>query len=129
MRSLRKTLLLATLVSVVLVLALLHSWPTRVYTTVDVWQHPGPARQLEERLPEPDHRLDNIPFRVRDNVVSLLPRNGCVCEAETGGINLPFAQLLFLRVSAHMLYTAFEASELEKMKQRRAKEYKSFQKT
>lgn len=70
MRSLRKTLLFAILVSVVLVLALLHSWPTRVYTAVDVWQRPGPIfeRHLEERLTESDHQLDNIPFHVRDNV-------------------------------------------------------------
>lgn len=70
MRSLRKTLLLAILVSAVLVLALLHSWPTRAYTAVDVWQRPGSLleRHLEERLPEPDHRLGNIPYRVRDNV-------------------------------------------------------------
>uniref|UniRef100_A0A8C4DK48 Beta-1,4 N-acetylgalactosaminyltransferase n=1 Tax=Dicentrarchus labrax TaxID=13489 RepID=A0A8C4DK48_DICLA len=130
MRSLRKTLLLAILVSVVLVLALLHSWPTRAYTTVDVWQRPGPIveRHLEERLPEADHRLGNIPFRVRDSVAILLARNGCVCEGESGGVNLPFAQLLFPRVSAHPLHTAFEASELEEMKRRRAKEYKSFQK-
>ncbi|XP_042372901.1 beta-1,4 N-acetylgalactosaminyltransferase 1-like, partial [Plectropomus leopardus] len=130
MRSLRKTVLLAVLVSVVLVLALLHSWPTRAYTTVDVWQRPGSIleRHLEERLPEPDHRLSNIPFHVRDSVASLLARNGCVCEGESGGINLPFAQLLFPRVSAHPLHTAFEASELEEMKRRRAKEYNSFQK-
>uniref|UniRef100_A0AAQ6APZ7 Beta-1,4 N-acetylgalactosaminyltransferase n=1 Tax=Amphiprion ocellaris TaxID=80972 RepID=A0AAQ6APZ7_AMPOC len=130
MRSLRKTVLLAILVSVVLVLALLHSWPTRTYTTVDVWQRPGPSveRHLEERLPELDHRLSNIPFHVRDSVASLLARNGCICEGESGGVNLPFAQLLFPRVSAHPLHTAFEASELEEMKRRRAKEYKSFQK-
>ncbi|XP_034726237.1 beta-1,4 N-acetylgalactosaminyltransferase 1 isoform X1 [Etheostoma cragini] len=129
MRSLKKTVLLAILVSVVLVLALLHSWPTRAYTTVDVWQRQGPIveRHLGERLPEPDHRLGNIPFHVRDNVASLLARNGCVCEGESGGVNFPFAQLLFPRVSAHPLHTAFEASELEEMKRRRAKEYKSFQ--
>lgn len=70
MRSVRKTVLLAILVSVVLVLALLHSWPTRAYTTVDVWQRPGPIleQHLEERLTELDHQLDNIPFHVRDNV-------------------------------------------------------------
>ncbi|KAF0035007.1 hypothetical protein F2P81_012765 [Scophthalmus maximus] len=129
MRYLRKTVLLAILASVVLVLALLHSWPTRAYTTVDVWQRPGPMveRRLGERLPEPDHQLDKIPFRVRDNVASLLARNGCLCEGESGGVNLPFAQLLFPRVSAHPLHTAFEASELEEIKRRRAKEYKSFQ--
>lgn len=123
-------MLLAILVSVVLVLALLHSWPTRAYSTVDVWQRLGPLveRNLEEKLAEPDHQLGNIPIHVRDNVASLLARNGCVCEGDSGGINLPFAQLLFPRVSAHPLHTAFKSSELEEMKKRRAQEYKSFQK-
>ncbi|XP_029682483.1 beta-1,4 N-acetylgalactosaminyltransferase 1 isoform X1 [Takifugu rubripes] len=125
MRSLRKTLLLAILASVLLVLALLHSWPTRVYTAVDVWQHQG---HLQERLPEADPRLSNISFHVRDHVASLLARNGCVCEGEGRGVNLPFAQLLFPRVSAQPLHTAFDASELEDIKKRRAKEYQSFQK-
>ncbi|CAB1315020.1 unnamed protein product, partial [Coregonus sp. 'balchen'] len=124
MRSLRKTVLLAIVASVVLVVALLHSWPTRAYTTVDVWQRPGPA---VERFPELDHRSANIPYRVKESVAGLLARNGCVCEGESGGMNLPFAQLLFPRVSAHPLHTAFEASELEEMKKRRAKEYQGFQ--
>ncbi|CDQ74705.1 unnamed protein product [Oncorhynchus mykiss] len=129
MRSLRKTVLLAIVASVVLVMALLHSWPTRAYTTVDVWQRPGPAveRHLEERFPEPDHRSANIPYRVKESVAGLLARNGCACEGESGGMNLPFAQLLFPRVSAHPMHTAFEASELEEMKKRRAKEYQGFQ--
>lgn len=42
-------------------------------------------------------------------------------------MNLPFAQLLFPRVSAHPMHTAFEASELDEMKKRRAKEYQGFQ--
>uniref|UniRef100_A0A8C8EZN3 Beta-1,4 N-acetylgalactosaminyltransferase n=2 Tax=Oncorhynchus tshawytscha TaxID=74940 RepID=A0A8C8EZN3_ONCTS len=129
MRSLRKTVLLAIVASVVLVMAFLHSWPTRAYTTVDVWQRPGPAveRHLEERFPEPDHRSANIPYHVKESVAGLLARNGCVCEGESGGMNLPFAQLLFPRVSAHPMHTAFEASELEEMKKRRAKEYQGFQ--
>uniref|UniRef100_A0A3B3TWC2 Beta-1,4-N-acetyl-galactosaminyltransferase 1 n=1 Tax=Poecilia latipinna TaxID=48699 RepID=A0A3B3TWC2_9TELE len=129
MRSLRKTVLLAVLVSVVLVLALLHSWPTRAYNTVDVWQRLGPTveRHLEERLPEPDHQLSSVPFHIRKSVSGLLARNGCICEGESPGVNLPFAQLLFPRVSAHSLHTAFDASELEEMKMRRAKEYRGFQ--
>uniref|UniRef100_A0A3B3IMA5 Beta-1,4 N-acetylgalactosaminyltransferase n=1 Tax=Oryzias latipes TaxID=8090 RepID=A0A3B3IMA5_ORYLA len=129
MRSLKKTVLLAILVSVVLVLALIHSWPARAYTTVDVWQQLAPVveRNVEDRLPLLDHQLSNIPFHVKTSVASLLPRNGCVCEGESGGINLPFVQLLFPRVSAHPLHTAFNASDLGEMKTRRAKEYESFQ--
>uniref|UniRef100_A0A3P9K6E6 Beta-1,4 N-acetylgalactosaminyltransferase n=1 Tax=Oryzias latipes TaxID=8090 RepID=A0A3P9K6E6_ORYLA len=129
MRSLKKTVLLAILVSVVLVLALIHSWPARAYTTVDVWQQLAPVveRNVEDRLPLLDHQLSNIPFHVKPSVASLLPRNGCVCEGQSGGINLPFVQLLFPRVSAHPLHTAFNASDLGEMKTRRAKEYESFQ--
>lgn len=70
MRSLRKTLLLAVLASVLLVLAILHSWPTRLYATVDVGQRQGleVEKHLLERLPETDHRLSNIAFHVRDYV-------------------------------------------------------------
>ncbi|XP_051563764.1 beta-1,4 N-acetylgalactosaminyltransferase 1-like isoform X1 [Myxocyprinus asiaticus] len=129
MRSLRKTVLLALVASVVLVLAVLHSWPTRVYSTVDVRYRPGPGaeRLLEERLPEPDPSASTIPYHVRESVARLLARNGCVCEGESRGVNLPFAQLLFPRVSAHPLHTAFQASQLHEMKRRRAKEYQSFQ--
>lgn len=70
MRSLRKTLLLAILASALLVLAILHSWPTRAYTTVDVWQRQGleVEKPLLERLPEADHQMGNISFHVRDYV-------------------------------------------------------------
>lgn len=162
MRSLRKTLLLAALASVLLVLAILHSWTPRASTAVDAWQRPGldAERRLQKRIPDADPSLSNISFRVRARVArygaplsnnrgptrgsdafptpppptphtppsrSMLARNGCVCEGEGGGVNLPFAQLLFPRVSALALHTAFNASELEDVKKRRAKEFKSFQ--
>ncbi|TRZ02518.1 hypothetical protein DNTS_026573 [Danionella cerebrum] len=131
MRSLRKTVLLALVASVVLVLAVLHSWPTRLYSTVDVRYRPGTIpgadRLLEDRLPDPDPSSESIPYHVRESVARLLARNGCVCEGESRGLNLPFAQLLFPRVSAHPLHTAFQASQLHQMKKRRAKEYQSFQ--
>uniref|UniRef100_A0A3P9LT65 Beta-1,4 N-acetylgalactosaminyltransferase n=1 Tax=Oryzias latipes TaxID=8090 RepID=A0A3P9LT65_ORYLA len=116
MRSLKKTVLLAILVSVVLVLALIHSWPARAYTTVDVWQQLAPVveRNVEDRLPLLDHQLRLLP--------SFSEKDG-----QSGGINLPFVQLLFPRVSAHPLHTAFNASDLGEMKTRRAKEYESFQ--
>jgi len=72
MRSLRKTVLLALVASVVLVLAVLHSWPTRVYSTVDVRYRPGAERLLEERLPEPDPSASTIPYRVRESVARLV---------------------------------------------------------
>ncbi|CAL1580288.1 unnamed protein product [Knipowitschia caucasica] len=125
MRSLRKTGAAgAVLVSVVLVLALLHSWPSRGYSTVDVWQRRGALHQ-DDRFN--DHHLSAIPIRVRDSVAGLLSRNSCVCEGDSGGLNLPFSQLLFPRVSAHSLHTSFRPSELEELKRRRAHEFESYQ--
>ncbi|XP_077386014.1 beta-1,4 N-acetylgalactosaminyltransferase 1 [Festucalex cinctus] len=128
MRSLRKSVLFGILVSVVLVLALIHTWPNWAYTTIDVWQRPGPRaeRHLEDRLPEPHPQLSAIPFHVRESVAGLLARNGCVCESE--GVSLPFFQILSPRVAAQSLHTAFQASELEDVKKRRDKEFKSLQK-
>ncbi|XP_077583152.1 beta-1,4 N-acetylgalactosaminyltransferase 1 [Stigmatopora nigra] len=128
MRSLHKTVLLGILVSVVLVLALIHTWPTRTHTTIEVWQRPGLLldRHLEDRLLEPDPQLSAIPFRVRESVAGLLARNGCMCESE--GVTLPIFQFLTSRVSAFSLHTAFKENELEEVKKRREKEFKSFQK-
>ncbi|XP_048856178.1 beta-1,4 N-acetylgalactosaminyltransferase 1 [Brienomyrus brachyistius] len=129
MRSLRKTVLLGIVASVLLVAALLRSWTPRAYTYIDVRQRPASEaeRLLEERLVDVDQRYADIPYRVKESVAGLLARNGCVCEGETRGVRLPFAQLLFPRVSAYPLHTAFKASELEEMKRRRAQEYLSFQ--
>ncbi|XP_061544704.1 beta-1,4 N-acetylgalactosaminyltransferase 1 [Phycodurus eques] len=128
MRSLRKTVVFGILVSVVLVLALMHTWPTRAYTTIEVWQRPGllAERNLDDRLLEPDPQLSTIPFRVRESVAGLLAHNGCVCESK--GVNLPFFQILSSRVLALPLHTAFKATELEEVKRRRDKEFKSLQK-
>ncbi|MCJ8729145.1 hypothetical protein PDJAM_G00102620 [Pangasius djambal] len=129
MHSLLKTVLLALIASVLLLMAVLHSWPTRAYSTVDVRQRPGSGveRLLEERLPDPDPSAGSIPYRVKESVAGLLARNGCVCEGERASVNLPFAKLLFPRVSAHSLHTAFQPSQLDEMKRRRAKEYQGFQ--
>ncbi|TSW75977.1 Beta-1,4 N-acetylgalactosaminyltransferase 1 [Bagarius yarrelli] len=129
MHSLLKTVLLALIASVLLLMAVLHSWPTRTYSTVDLRQRSGSGveRLVEDRLPEPDPSVDSVPYRVKENVAGLLARNGCVCEGERAGVNLPFAKLLFPRVSAHPLHTAFQPSQLDEMKRRRAKEYQGFQ--
>ncbi|KPP57849.1 hypothetical protein Z043_124379, partial [Scleropages formosus] len=129
MRSPRKAVLLVIVASVLLVAALLRSWTPRTYTTVDVRQRPGTEAEklLEERLQDSDQRYAGIPFRLKESVASLLARNGCVCESEGSSMNLPFTQLLFPRVSAHPLHTAFKASELGEVKRRRAQEYHSFQ--
>ncbi|KAG5836245.1 hypothetical protein ANANG_G00252540 [Anguilla anguilla] len=141
MYSLRKTVLLVIVASVLLVAALLRSWTPRTYTTVDVRQRPGSSveRLLEERLQDSDQRYSSIPYHLKESVAGAL---SALCVSAPvqparperlrvrgggGGVRLPFAQLLFPRVSAHPLHTAFEPSELEELKRRRAQEYHGFQ--
>nr|XP_057911243.1 beta-1,4 N-acetylgalactosaminyltransferase 1 isoform X2 [Doryrhamphus excisus] len=125
MRTARKPLLFAILVSVVLVLALIHMWSTCVSTTVDVWQRHDLLEKHTDQLRQADPQLSAIPFHVRESVASLLGRNGCVCESQ--GVHLPYLQMLTSWVSAQPLHTAFQASELEEVKRRRDQEFKSFQ--
>lgn len=70
MHSLLKTVLLALVASVVLLMAVMHSWPTRVYSTVDLRQRSGLGveRLREERLPDPDPSAGAVPYRVKENV-------------------------------------------------------------
>lgn len=53
-------------------------------------------------------------------------RNECVCEGDAWHLNVPFGGLLFPRVGAELLHSAFGAAELEEIKQRRQHEYNSF---
>lgn len=125
----RKKVLMA-MATVGLVAALIRSWTPRPYTSVDVrpkQQDTKIEKLLEDRLQLAEHKYDEVPYRVKESVLSLLARNGCLCEGETRSINLPYAQLLFPRVLAQNLQTAYKDSELEEVKRRRAQEYQSFQ--
>ncbi|XP_076132243.1 beta-1,4 N-acetylgalactosaminyltransferase 1a isoform X1 [Alosa pseudoharengus] len=126
----QKKKVLMVMVTLGLVAALIRSWTPRPYTSVDVRpkQEAKMEKLLGDRMLLSEHKYDDIPYRVKESVLGLLAHNGCVCEGETRSINLPYANLLFPRVSAQNLHTAFKESELEEVKRRRAQEYNSFQK-
>ncbi|XP_063064720.1 beta-1,4 N-acetylgalactosaminyltransferase 1a [Engraulis encrasicolus] len=130
MLSHKKKVLMA-MATVGLVAALIRSWTPRPYGAVDVrpkQEARRVERLLEERLLVSQNKYGDVPYRVKDSVLSLLARNGCVCEGDERTINIPYANLLFPRVSAQNLNTAFKDSELDEVKRRRAQEYSSFQK-
>ncbi|XP_006629483.2 beta-1,4 N-acetylgalactosaminyltransferase 1 [Lepisosteus oculatus] len=128
MRCLRKPTLLAVLVSALLVVALLRSWTPKTSPAVDLrpGSGSGAGRLLEEHQRLAADKYEHIPYRVKESVAGLLPRNDCACEAKGAALGLPLPQALFPRVSAHALHTAFAASELDEVKRRRAQEYRSF---
>ncbi|XP_053096844.1 beta-1,4 N-acetylgalactosaminyltransferase 1-like isoform X2 [Pangasianodon hypophthalmus] len=79
-----------------------------------------------EKLLEHNEQLKNsdnsIPYHLKETTA----RNGCVCEGDTRSFNVPFSDLLFPRVGAAALHTAFRETELEEIKKRRHHEYNSF---
>ncbi|XP_053096845.1 beta-1,4 N-acetylgalactosaminyltransferase 1-like isoform X3 [Pangasianodon hypophthalmus] len=80
-----------------------------------------------EKLLEHNEQLKNsdnsIPYHLKETTAR---RNGCVCEGDTRSFNVPFSDLLFPRVGAAALHTAFRETELEEIKKRRHHEYNSF---
>ncbi|XP_066564669.1 beta-1,4 N-acetylgalactosaminyltransferase 1a [Amia ocellicauda] len=129
MRFLRKPTILVLVVSTLLVVAILRPWTPKPTSAVDLRNRASASaeRLLEERVRHSPGKYEHIPYRLKVSVAGLLANNGCVCEGEEGGVNLPFSQVLFPRVGAYSLDRAFQASELEEVQRRRAQEFHSFQ--
>ncbi|XP_018615650.1 beta-1,4 N-acetylgalactosaminyltransferase 1a isoform X3 [Scleropages formosus] len=120
----------ASALAVVLFAAILLSfWMSVDYRTVDLRSQPGSTlkKLFDQRVQLLQESYSEIPFRIKESVLGLLPHNRCVCQSEKT-IDLPFSRMLFPRVSAKVFHTAFQASELEEVKRRRAEEYQSFKK-
>ncbi|KPP72214.1 beta-1,4 N-acetylgalactosaminyltransferase 1-like [Scleropages formosus] len=114
----------ASALAVVLFAAILLSfWMSVDYRTVDLRSQPGSTlkKLFDQRVQLLQESYSEIPFRIKESVL------GCVCQSEKT-IDLPFSRMLFPRVSAKVFHTAFQASELEEVKRRRAEEYQSFKK-
>ncbi|XP_036389167.1 beta-1,4 N-acetylgalactosaminyltransferase 1a [Megalops cyprinoides] len=129
MRPLQKMMFLVIVVLVGL-FGIVHytRWPG-AHTIVDVRLKPRNKMEklLQERLQHWEHKFNAIPYRPKESMAGVLVHNSCVCEGEPKHINLPFMNLLFPRVSAQSLHTAFNAAELPEIKHRRAQEYRNFQ--
>ncbi|XDV46128.1 hypothetical protein PO909_014078 [Leuciscus waleckii] len=108
---------------------LIYHWNSYTVTTINVLQGDDSLNVLlEERIRIMHRGNDHIPYHIKDGMSKLLAVNGCVCEGDKPGINFPFAQLLFPKVSASQLHASLQGSDLQKAKQYRNKEYRSFSK-
>ncbi|XP_018615648.2 beta-1,4 N-acetylgalactosaminyltransferase 1a isoform X2 [Scleropages formosus] len=99
----------ASALAVVLFAAILLSfWMSVDYRTVDLRSQPGSTlkKLFDQRVQLLQESYSEIPFRIKESVLGML----------------------FPRVSAKVFHTAFQASELEEVKRRRAEEYQSFKK-
>ncbi|RMC22579.1 hypothetical protein DUI87_00417 [Hirundo rustica rustica] len=94
MRGAQRALCLLLVASASLAALYLHLWAPKGPPSVDL-RRPPPER-LPPPLPPPARAYPHVPFRLKEEVMELLPRNGCSCEAEAeAGLALPLRRRLF----------------------------------
>nr|XP_056717855.1 beta-1,4 N-acetylgalactosaminyltransferase 1 [Euleptes europaea] len=105
----------------------LHVWSPKPYSTVDLRSRPDqvPSQLLKDRLLLPDKKYAHIAFRIKEEILELLPKNSCKCMVEPS-MNLPFQRQLFGQVYSLDFATAFNPSELPDIHNKREKEYSSY---
>ncbi|CAJ1085218.1 beta-1%2C4 N-acetylgalactosaminyltransferase 1a isoform X3 [Xyrichtys novacula] len=112
-------------------LALVHIWSPGNSSRVDIrpkeW---SPINtNLNGKLQKAVNDFQDIPYHIKEDAACRLARNTCVCVADKKTVNLPFSNLLWPQAWAHDISMAFLESHPDPkgVKQRRAKEYQSFQ--
>uniref|UniRef100_A0A8D0GQI1 Beta-1,4 N-acetylgalactosaminyltransferase n=1 Tax=Sphenodon punctatus TaxID=8508 RepID=A0A8D0GQI1_SPHPU len=128
MRPVLKSLCLLLLLMASLTFLYLHIWAPKPYATIDLRSrlHRDPGPLLDEQLLAPPKKYAHITFRLKEEVLELLPKNSCKCEVEPG-MKLPFQKQLFGQVSSLEFAGAFSPSELPEINSKREQEYRSYQ--
>ncbi|XP_078390831.1 beta-1,4 N-acetylgalactosaminyltransferase 1-like isoform X1 [Cetorhinus maximus] len=80
-----------------------------------------PSNQLEYVFRKPGEQYSHIPYKRKETIVGQLTRNDCSCEEEGNSLSNFISQ-----ASVTKLELAFDAAELQEVKQRREKEYQHF---
>ncbi|KAG6926882.1 beta-1,4-N-acetyl-galactosaminyltransferase 1 [Chelydra serpentina] len=127
MRLAQKSLCLLLVATASLALLYLHVRSPKPYSTVDLRNRPGraPEQLLGEPLLGPSNKYAHIPFRLKEEIVALLPRNSCSCEVAPGG-KLPFPKQLFGQLYSLDFAAAFGPAELTRIRGSREQEYQSY---
>ncbi|XP_069735039.1 LOW QUALITY PROTEIN: beta-1,4 N-acetylgalactosaminyltransferase 1 [Phaenicophaeus curvirostris] len=99
---------------------LLHLWAPKGPPSVDLRPPPG---RLPPPLPPPARPYPHVPFRLRHDVMELLPRNGCSCEAEA---SLPLHPQLFGHGPGVDFASAFAPPERARLQRQREQEFHSY---
>ncbi|XP_005986228.1 beta-1,4 N-acetylgalactosaminyltransferase 1 [Latimeria chalumnae] len=68
----------------------------------------------------------NISFRVKDNIMRLLPSNSCTCENKRGALKVPLSNNFFSDVFVLLLEDSFSSATVKEMKENREREYQNF---
>ncbi|XP_074387098.1 LOW QUALITY PROTEIN: beta-1,4 N-acetylgalactosaminyltransferase 1 [Zonotrichia albicollis] len=126
MRGAQRALCLLLLASASLAALLLHLWAPKGPPSVDLRRPPPRAAAAPPGAPRP--RYPHVPFRVKEEVMELLPRNGCSCEAEAeAGLALPLHRRLFGPGPAGLDFaSAFSPGERPRQLREREREYRNY---
>ncbi|KAM5181993.1 beta-1,4 N-acetylgalactosaminyltransferase 1 [Mantella aurantiaca] len=92
---------------------------------VAVWNREAPVDILDNTILRPVDKYAHITLKWKDDVLELLPKNSCRCEAETT-LNIPFRQELFGKPYAVDFSSAVDPSLFEDTYRRRELEYNNF---
>ncbi|XP_074836008.1 beta-1,4 N-acetylgalactosaminyltransferase 1 [Carettochelys insculpta] len=127
MRLVQKSLCALLVATASLALLYLHVWSPKPYSTVDLRNRPEqvPEQLLGGHLLGPANKYAHIPFRLKEDILQLLPQNSCTCEAAPGG-KVPFAKQLFSQVYAQDFAAAFSPEALAQLHASREREYQSY---
>ncbi|XP_062366948.1 beta-1,4 N-acetylgalactosaminyltransferase 1 isoform X2 [Cinclus cinclus] len=126
MRGAQRALCLLLVASASLAALYLHLWAPKGPPTVDL-RRPRPER-LPPPLPPPARAYPHVPFRLKEEVMELLPRNGCSCEAEAeAGLALPLRRRLFGPGPGGLDFaSAFAPGERPRQLRLREREYRNY---
>ncbi|XP_072263378.1 beta-1,4 N-acetylgalactosaminyltransferase 1 isoform X2 [Pyxicephalus adspersus] len=98
---------------------------TKSDKVVAVWNREAPGNILDNTILQPESKYSHISLKWKDDVLELLPKNSCKCEAEAT-LNIPFRQELIGKPFAVDFSKAVEPSLFEDTYRRREQEYINF---
>ncbi|KAM6468793.1 beta-1,4 N-acetylgalactosaminyltransferase 1 isoform 2-T2 [Liasis olivaceus] len=127
MRPVRKSVCALMVLTASLAFLYLHVWSPKPYSTVDLRHRPNqmPELLLYDHLLVPDKKYAHVAFRIKEEILELLPKNSCKCEVEPS-LNLPFRKQLFGQVWSMEFANAFKPSDLIDINNKREQEYHSY---
>ncbi|XP_070597039.1 beta-1,4 N-acetylgalactosaminyltransferase 1 isoform X3 [Erythrolamprus reginae] len=128
MRPVQKSVCALIVLTASLAFLYLHVWSPKPYTTVDLRHRPDqlPEFLLPDHLLVPDKKYAHIAFRIKEEILELLPKNSCKCEAQAS-FTLPFQKELFGQEYSMEFTNAFKPSDLVDIHSKREQEYRSHQ--
>ncbi|XP_069509712.1 beta-1,4 N-acetylgalactosaminyltransferase 1 isoform X2 [Ambystoma mexicanum] len=124
MRVVRRSLCFISVVAVSLAVLCLHIWTSRLYSVVDISNRAPPEDLLDYGVLVPSEKYAHIAFKLKTEVLGLLPLNSCKCEAAPS-LNLPLQKHFMSPAYAFNFSSVFEPSELVELHRRREEEYRS----